>query len=514
MTAAEFLPPEEMTLSATSEALASHLQLRNGSAREADRTFYDTFDGLLHRGGLSLVLEDGGLTLLERDTGEIRARLGSAQPSERLFASELSSGPLRDALRAMVEVRALLAIVRVHCREHPMDLLDDERKTVVRMALEEPALVKSAGARVSLRPRLRLAAVRGYDAELARVCRALERELGFRLVDQPLVDEAVRAAGVAPGGISSKLNVPLRYEQRGDSAAVAVLTRLLEVIEDNLDGTIEDVDSEFLHDLRVAVRRSRAVQRELAGVFPPRELASFRSEFRWLQQVTGDSRDLDVYVLEFDEYRELVSEELRGDLEPLLAVLGARRLTARGEMVSALCSERASRLRSGWRRQLEEMVGLPEDERPDAARPIGELAGERIRKVYRRMVRMGDAISVDSPAEDYHELRKKGKELRYLLELFAAALYPGEVVKPMIKALKGLQDVLGRHQDREIQVGVLRSLGDDVAAAPRGPAALMAMGALVQSLERDQLAARGLFADSFAGFASREQRKLVKDTFA
>ncbi len=61
------------------------------------------------------------------------------------------------------------------------------------------------------------------------------------------------------------------------------------------------------------------------------------------------------------------------------------------------------------------------DDRPAATMPIGELAGERIRKVYRRMVQMGRAIDDSSPPEAYHELRKKGKELRYLLELFGAA---------------------------------------------------------------------------------------------
>ena len=73
---------------------------------------------------------------------------------------------------------------------------------------------------------------------------------------------------------------------------------------------------------------------------------------------------------------------------------------------------------------------------------------------------MGGAIDASSPAEAYHELRKKGKELRYLLELFGVPLFPDEVVKPMIKSLKALQDVLGRHQDREVQTAMLRSLRD------------------------------------------------------
>jgi CHAD domain-containing protein len=209
-----------------------------------------------------------------------------------------------------------------------------------------------------------------------------------------------------------------------------------------------------------------------------------------------------------------VPETMRTDLDPLLRVLRNRRRAARREMVRALRSDRATRLSSQWAAFLEQLVTLPEEDRPDAARPIGELARERISKVYRRMVKMGQAIDEASPPESYHELRKRGKELRYLLELFGAPLYPSEVVKPMIGALKALQDVLGRHQDREVQVATVRSLRDDVAILPDGAAALMAMGVLIERLYEDEQAARHSFAERFAAFASKDQRKLVKDTFA
>ncbi len=80
---------------------------------------------------------------------------------------------------------------------------------------------------------------------------------------------------------------------------------------------------------------------------------------------------------------------------------------------------------------------------------------------------MGRAIERSSPAEDYHELRKKGKELRYLLELFGVKLFDEEAVTPFVKSLKGLQDVLGRHQDREVQIAMLRSSAEEVADAAR-----------------------------------------------
>jgi CHAD domain-containing protein len=511
---AELLLPNHMTVRGAGEALAARLPIEDGARCERDRTYYDTFDGLLHGAGLSLMYEEGRLSVVERDTGLVRAGAPMAAPAKPLFVRELPPGMLQDALAPIVDVRALLPLAHLHSREHPIAVLDDERKTVLRLALEEPALIDSGDGETALRPRVRLVGIRGYDEAFARVRDELVTELGFIPTDQPLVDEAVRAAGGVPGGLPAKVSVPLHFDQRADAAAAAVLRALLEVIEANLEGTIDDVDSEFLHDLRVSIRRSRAVQRELKAVFGPAELASFRADFRWLQQATGDARDLDVHVLEFDALAELVPEVLRGDLDPLLRVLRERRAAAHRELAATLRSDRVTSLLARWRSFLDGLEGIDEADRPAAAHPIGAVAGERIRRVYRGMVRMGGAIDESSPAEDYHELRKKGKELRYLLELFGAPLYDAEVVKPMIRTLKALQDVLGRHQDREVQAALIRSLAPEVGAGPGGSEALMAMGALIARLTEDGRAARSEFAGRFAEFAAKEQRRLVKETFA
>jgi CHAD domain-containing protein len=314
--------------------------------------------------------------------------------------------------------------------------------------------------------------------------------------------------------VSSPADVELSFEQPADAAAAEVLRALLEVVAGNLPGAIDDPDSEALHDLRVAVRRSRSVQRELKRVFPAAELAHFRGELRWLQGVTGPARDLDVYVLGFDELRALVPEAMRDELDPLMEVLRRHREQARDEMAAAFHGERFTTLMNDWPALLALLPSMPVADRRDAKRPIGELAGERITKVYKQMVKMGGAIGPQSGPEAYHELRKKGKELRYLLELFAASLYPTKVVKPMIKSLKALQDVLGRHQDRQVQQAMLRSLSGEIAALPDGPATLMAVGALLVALAEDARVTRGQFAERFDAFASKRQRALVKDTFA
>jgi CHAD domain-containing protein len=180
-------------------------------------------------------------------------------------------------------------------------------------------------------------------------------------------------------------------------------------------------------------------------------------------------------------------------------------------MVADLGSERFGTLRTGWSTMLGMLPSLPDHNRPAAAKPIAAVAARRIEKVYRKMVKQGGVVDKHGPSEPFHELRKRGKELRYLLELFGAPLFPADVIKPMVKTLKALQNVLGRHQDREVQVAMLRSLSGELAG---DQGALLATGALIAHLDRDKLAAREEFAGRFGRFASRDQQTLVKATFA
>jgi len=509
----DLLLPDRMTPVAAIDALSARLTLQEGAGAERDLRFYDTFDGLLHAAGLAFVHESGRAVLVEIEDGTEHAGMPVADPPRGIFANELAPGPLRDAVAEIIEVRALLPLVHIHLAERSFGVLDSAAKTVVRLRIDTPTVVASPNRQLALAPRIRIAAVRGYQKAFARVRATLVDDLGLNATDRSVLDDAVIATGARPGGVSSKIDVALARDQRSDSAVVSVLRRLAEVMESNLPGTIADVDAEFLHDYRVAVRRSRAVMRELKTVFPPEQLARFRGELRWLQQITGPSRDLDVYVLDFDQLRSGLAEPGRSDLAPLLRVLRDRRVIAHREMVRALRTDRAAELRAQWPAFLSELITLPADDRPDAIRPIGELADERIKKVYRRMVKMGAAIEDSSPAEALHELRKQGKELRYLLELFGLPLHPGDVVKPLLRALKSLQDTLGRHQDREVQVAALRSFRDEVSTLRGGAGALMAMGVLIEHLGEDERAARAEFAESFASFASKPQRTLVKETF-
>ena len=492
-----------MTADEAARALSARLDVRDGRVRVASRVYYDTFDGRIGRARLTAFHEAGQLVLAETD-GRVRASSPMARAPRRMLAGELGPGSLREALTGVIHERVLLTIARVRTRERPLDVLDDERKTVVRLCLQEPD---------GLAPRLQVSGVRGYGTRLARVNQLLEDELGFR-PGRSLVEEAALASGTPPGGIRSKVSAPVRRGQRADAAAAGVLLALLDVVEANLDGTLRQLDTEFLHDLRVSVRRSRAILRELPGIFGEEERVAFSSELRWVQQETGPARDLDVWMLDLDSLGGLIAETYRPDLAPLRTILERRRARAHTAMNRALRSDRFASLVRDWRGFLDELVARPAFDRPDAEAPIELVAGQRIAKLYARMVKAGSRLDDASPVEDFHELRKQGKELRYVLELFGTPLFGSRATAPLITALKELQDVLGVHQDREVQVQTLRALGPEVARAPDGANALMALGMLAEKLEAQQREARASFAARFADFAAKQQRRAVERAFS
>ena len=514
--ASQYLVPEGIGLDAAVAQLAARLDVASGPAEPVERTFYDTFDGRLHAAGLVLIGAGGRLAAAAGPSyTEVAAALG--RPADRIFAGELAGERLREVVAPLVDVRALVPIARVRGRARWLRVLNDDAKTVVRLVVETAAaVVGGGGPEVGLRTRLLVTGVRGYDRALARVERVVGERMGWEASDVPVHDEAVRAGGGTPGGVSSKLDLHLGGEEPAALGTAIALGSMLATIEATLPGTVGDVDSEFLHDLRVAVRRTRSVARQLAYVFPADRLARFREEFRWLGQVTGPTRDLDVLLLDFARMRAQLPPGRAAELEPLGDLLSARRAQEFARMAGELESARTRAILDDWAAFLEELRSGGDGRGAGgvgaASEPLHALVGERIRRIYRRMRRAGAAIDEMTPAEALHDLRKEGKELRYLLEIFAG-LFPAEAVRPTVKTLKALQETLGEFQDREVQATMLRSLGGSLAGADGGPAALLALGVVLEQIHAESRAARADFAERFAGFTTPAERAVVKESF-
>jgi CHAD domain-containing protein len=393
--------------------------------------------------------------------------------------------------------------VSVDCSVRAYRRRDGEGKTVLRARLER-ATAEREGRRRRLRTTVRLVPVAGYGAEVEEAAERLAAA-GLASAGDLLTEAlaAVRAKAPPP----SIHDVVLDPEERAEGAVRRLLAVLLAGIGGNVDGVRRDVDPEFLHDLRVAVRRSRTALARIRDVLPEKTVGPLREELRWLGQLSGPARDLDVWLLGFDELAALVPGEARADLEPLRDVLRGERAAARAELVAALDGPRFAALLDSFQalvRAKARRRGAP----AAAALPVVEVARREIDRAYRRVLRDGRAVTDASTPAELHELRKTCKKLRYLLELFRS-LFPDDA-GAILAALRALQETLGTIQDQEVQVAALATLGEEMGGPP---ATLLAMGALAAELLLRQRAARGELAVRFAAFDARPLRRIAKRLF-
>ncbi len=475
-------------------ALADTLGAEAGAAHDERRTWYDTFDGLLYDAELLLEHHHSRrgtwLTLSGLD-GEQVARI--PYDAAEVTADGLPEGVIRDRVAACIDIRALLPRATAEGPVTELAVLDDLDKTVTRVEIEGPLIADG----VELPRRLRIEPLRGYAKAARKAAKDLAAVDGVTEASEPLFRAVFEASGVDPAGYKSKPE-PVRGRKQPSGIAYGVLLgQLLEIMRANLDGTLRQLDTEFLHDLRVSVRRARSLVKVSADVLPDDLRAKLGTELKWIGDATSTSRDLDVYLLGFDEMVSHVPEP--DTLEPFRALLIRHRRQAHTGLNRSLRSARFRRLTETWERATHETGGDP----------VGPLADRLLHKAWRRVEKRGDAITDASPAEDLHDLRKRCKELRYLLEFFAG-LYDAGAHGTIVSELKKLQDNLGTFQDCESQRLLVLHHAEELAESGVGVATMLSMGRLEGQLEARQAAAHAEFATRWARFGRPRNRRLVE----
>jgi CHAD domain-containing protein len=475
------------------------------------KTFYDSFDWRIHESGgtFETAESDSGRESVWRDaTGRVRHRLCHAGAPG--FPKDLPAGAMRDELASVLCERRLLPLVTLKARVRSVAVLDGEQKTTVRLHIESgTSSLPEGGEPHELEPRLRVAPVRGYGAEGAQVAAFLRTECGLLPDAASELEHALAPLGRKPGDYTSKFQLELDPAMPASHATRAIHLSLLETMLRNEEGTRRDLDSEFLHDFRVAIRRTRSALTQIREVYPAPVALRFKEEFRWLGSETGPERDLAVFLLKIDAYREGLPPEVRADLDPLQEFLERKQKLAHDRLVSALDSERYRRLVDDWRAFLDEKPADSAVAR-NAQRPIHVVASERIWRVYRRMVKRGRAMDESSPAEAFHDMRIRVKKLRYLLEFFRS-LYSEQAIGRIVARLKRLQDNLGDLNDCRVQRQSVRRFAAEMAEQGSAPVgSLLAMGRLLERLDAASAAERRRFAKRFKGLASGEKEDFAR----
>jgi len=443
---------------------------------------------------------------------------------------DLPDGQVAARITSLVAPRALLPAATASGVATVRRLLNDDGKTVARLLVE--SLTVTTGGHEPLPPRFTITEVRGYPGQARRAIRIVEDIPGIRPATEPVIVDALRAVGRRPGDYSSKVSAKIRAGMPASEAAAVILLRLLDIIEANVPGVLRDTDTEFLHDLRVAVRRTRSALKlfgdALMAPLSARDsgltagdLARFAAEFKWVGDLTTPTRDLDVHLLDFEETAQALLAAKPDDLEPFRAYLAQRRLREFRALARGLRSSRFANLMRDWRRRLTTIretsksparaaTGRSGRSPRAAGETAGTLAAQRTRRAFHKVAKRGAAITPASPHDSLHDLRKRCKELRYALEFFAPLLPPAGYAM-VLTDLKRLQDCLGEFQDTEVQIGEIRALATYMLAAGEAPAVtLLAMGEVTAGLAARQQRARADFERRFAAFAGAEgQRRMA-----
>lgn len=474
--------------------------------RTVIRTLLDTFDGRLHAAGLRLeVRECGGLELVVSGPDAVPAHLGVE--SAPRFAADLPPGPLRARLAAIIEVRALLPIIRVTATQTSGMWRDRADKTVTTAVVHEHVRVDGLQASDLPAWMLEIDEMPGYEKRSEKARDVLER-IGLERLDGDMLAIVARACGVDLTGFTESPTVPLDPTMPAVDGFRAVLANLADTIVANWQGTADQVDPEFLHDLRVAVRRTRTVVSQGKRVLPPTVVEQARERFGWLADLTGPARDLDVYLIEWDGYTRPLGSQVVADLAPVRLLLEQRHAAAYATLTAALRSPEANGWMSTWRTWLREPIPAEAERGVDADRPLGEVVRKRIARTQTQLVDDGRLIRSDTPAEQVHDLRKDAKKLRYLFECFASLL-PKAPRKRFIRRLKAFQDNLGEHQDSEVHIAVLRDISRELYAAGVASDTMVAIGQLSERLDQRRVAARVEFTERFAAYDTKATRRAL-----
>lgn len=509
----EYLLPTSMSKTAFKSALMSQFPLKEEPPRTIKRLYRDSFDWRLYKKGF-IFQEDNDnqqheLHLIPINGGRQRVLTLQKQP---VCIEEIPSKIWQQQLQGSLGIRALMSHITISLRQNTLLYLDKDQKTLAWIYIEEIRIPLANGRLKSLETRVRLVPVTGYDKTSEDIQKYLKKEFKLKVADELLFNSTAKALNLSVNTYSNQLAHPFSSKDRTDRALKALLLTLLDTMEINEQGTIEDIDSEFLHDLRVAVRRSRSVLSQIKEIFPQRTLQRFQGGFSWVGQFTGPTRDLHVYLLKFDNYQSALPDNMQAHLLPLKEFLINHQKQEQEKLVAALKSNRYQVLKKSWRKFLE--TPCPEKTSlQNATKSIEETADIHIWQAYQKLIKRGSAITPSCPDEKLHKLRIIGKKLRYLLEFFQN-LYPKKRIKPLITSLKKLQDVLGDFQDLSVQIDALR--GFEIQMKEEGmltPDTEAAMELLVEQLHGRIKAQRKLFEKQFATFSEKSVRSEFKALF-
>src|SRR5947209_7978148 len=223
-------------------------------------------------------------------------------------------------------------------------------------------------------------------------------ERGYRLRDKSLT-QPIPAS-----------DVWFRRRATAKEALQAISRTCLHDLTSNV-GTVDGEHAvEGVHKTRIALRRLRAAMTLFKKITTDEESNRLRGEMKWLSDLLGEARDLDVLQMESTLPH---ARELSGG-RPLVEIVAEKRHAAHQKLLDAVRSQRFYIF-------LIDLVRWTEDgdwlkaKSPQGDGPVSSFARTAIARRRKRLLKKADHLR-KLPPEARHKVRIAGKKLRYMTE--------------------------------------------------------------------------------------------------
>jgi triphosphatase len=352
--------------------------------------------------------------------------------------------------------------------------------------------------------------LKGPVKALSALSRRLSRKFKYSSSTASKLEVAMERLRVTIPSKKPPERLGVRRDDRLDHAVRKILAHQFQWFREQLPGVQRDIDSEFVHQARVATRRMRSALRLFSDAIPDRTGAYFAGEMKWLGGKFGVVRDIDVFLLNLSRFKEKIERLPEKKKRAIENLIEKHRQALQDALCEALKSARYKTLERRFVQFLERP--LPSSPRAVlAARIVHEIAPVLITEKLDAVIQQGHTVLAKPKLKEFHRLRIQMKRLRYACEFMAPA-YEG-ALDPFIERTVEIQDCLGELQDTVFTREFIDSLYDEWKGEIVGPDLFFILGEIYQlqaGIAGEQREAFGRIWDSFS---SEETPTLLKEIF-
>ena len=440
-------------------AIVAKMREHNYTVEELDKVrnvdiYLDTFDWLLMKSKLALRyrITDGAAMYTIKSIGTIGGGIAKRMETEVPLKgpvddpSEIHIKQIRELIDPIIYPRKLLEHIQIRTERRRYHVLS-MKGAEIELAFDTSGFSLRGlhnPRRAQQLQEMEAELIDGPEAALKSLALLLTREFSYPPSTSSKLEVAIDRLKVVIPTKKPPEKLRVRLDDRLDLTVHKILHYQFNRFREQIPGLKRDIDTEFVHQARVATRRMRSALRLFRNAVPHATGAYLEGELKWLGEMFGAVRDLDVFLLNLSRFKEQIQHFPEKKKKVFEDWIEKHRRTPVKALINALESPRYE----SFERRLIRFFEGPLPARPratQAVKPVREMAPVIITEKLDAVIEQGCAVLGNPKLKEFHRLRIQMKRLRYACEFMAPA-YDG-ALDPFIDRTVELQDCLGEIQD-------------------------------------------------------------------